>query len=481
MPEKEKKDGFFQGWKNYVSIGLTAFLVLAAAISFYFIILRLPAIAVFLNRVLAILQPVLIGLAIAYLVHPIVEFFERNFRKWFKKECINGEVHAPSRFLAVAVTLILLIAFLYILGSMVLPELITTISGIIRVLPAQTNRLIREVQRLLENHTEISEQVGDVFSGVSDYAKKWMETDLLPTMTNIALGLKDVLVILLNIIIGLIISIYVLTTREKFTGQAKKLLYVVVKNRKKANFILSTVRMSDRVFSGFVSGTLIKSLILGVVCFILMTLLRLPYAMLVSVIVGVTNIVPFFGPYVGAAIGAILIVLESPIQALYFLILILILQQIDGNIMGPKILGDSTGPSSFWVITAILLGGGLFGVLGMILGVPVFAVCYHIVRNVVDEKLKEKELPTDSLEFAFVDAVEEDGTIHKLSADVFISERDERTSEKANGKKMQLLRTKNKMDSKERTDNKEQTIRKQADADSGEKQPDEEKDTNDVL
>lgn len=472
MPEKRKKDSFFHGWKNYVSIGLTAFLVLAAAISFYFIILRLSGIAAFINRVLVILQPVLIGLAIAYLVHPVVEFFERNFRKLFKKECTDGKVHTPSRFLAVAVTLLLLIAFLYILGSMVLPELITTISGIIRVLPEQTNHLISRVSHLLENHTEISEQVSEVFSGISERAKKWMETDLLPTMTNIALGLKDVLVIFLNIIIGLIISIYVLMTREKFTGQTKKLLYAVVKKRRTANFILSTVRMSDRIFSGFVSGTLIKSLILGVACFILMTLLRLPYAMLISVVVGVTNIVPFFGPYVGAAIGAVLIVLQSPIQALYFLILILILQQIDGNIMAPKILGDSTGLSSFWVITSILVGGGLFGVLGMILGVPVFAVCYQIVRNIVDEKLKERSLPTDSEEFAFVDTVEEDGTIHKLAADVFISERDERSAAKENGKRIQHFFN------KKTVENQDHIAPEQTGAKNEETQPDEKKGDN---
>jgi predicted PurR-regulated permease PerM len=200
---------------------------------------------------------------------------------------------------------------------------------------------------------------------------------------------------LLNIIIGFIVSVYVLFDKEKFCAQSKKVIYALA-NPKVANEIVLVARKSHEIFIGFIVGKIIDSVIIGLLTYVLMSMVGLPYALLVSVIVGVTNVIPFFGPFIGAIPSAILLFLDNPINGLYFLILVVIIQQIDGNIIGPKILGNSTGLSSFWVIVAILVSGGLFGVVGMLLGVPVFAVLFYLFTRLISYILRKKEFPVES-------------------------------------------------------------------------------------
>ena len=209
----------------------------------------------------------------------------------------------------------------------------------------------------------------------------------------------------LNIMIGVIISVYLLVSKQKFVGQGKKVLYALFYERQ-ANNILEVVRKSHSIFSGFISGKLIDSLIIGVLCFIGMSIMKMPYIPLVSVLVGVTNVIPFFGPYLGAIPSILLILLISPGKGIMFLIFIIILQQLDGNIIGPKILGSSTGLSAFWVIFAILIGSGLFGIIGMIAGVPVFAVIYYLIKTGLEYSLRKKNLPTDTKEYENLDYIE---------------------------------------------------------------------------
>lgn len=174
--------------------------------------------------------------------------------------------------------------------------------------------------------------------------------------------------------------------------------------------VLHLTTKSNEIFGGFIIGKLIDSAIIGVLCFVGLSLLKMPYVMLVSVIVGVTNVIPFFGPYIGAVPSTILIMLANPLQGVYFIIFILLLQQFDGNILGPKILGNSTGLSAFWVIVAILLGGGLFGFVGMVMGVPTFAVLYYIVQMLVNNHLERKQLPTGSEYYDTMSYVDDEGT-----------------------------------------------------------------------
>ena len=248
---------------------------------------------------------------------------------------------------------------------------------------------------------------------MTEIIKNWMSTDLLnrvnDLMSGLTAGVINILTELMNIIIGLIVSAYVLFGKEKFSRQCKKLTYAVFKPSS-ANMILHLTIKSNDIFGGFIIGKIIDSAIIGVLCFIGLSILDMPYTMLVSVVVGVTNVIPFFGPYIGAVPSAVLILLTDPRMGIYFIIFIIALQQFDGNVLGPKILGDTTGLSAFWVVFSILIAGGLFGVPGMILGVPAFAVIYYIVGMLVDNRLKKKKLPPDTDSYDEYSYVDTDGT-----------------------------------------------------------------------
>ncbi len=217
-------------------------------------------------------------------------------------------------------------------------------------------------------------------------------------VTGISLSVMNVINIVKNLLIGLIVAIYVVNSKETFISQAKKITYSILPEPNAA-FVIDQFRLAHRMFGGFIIGKMIDSLIIGVICFVGMSILNIPYVMLVSVIIGVTNIIPFFGPFIGAIPSALLILLANPLKSLYFLVFVLVLQQFDGNILGPKILGDSTGLSSFWVLFSILLFGGLWGFIGMVIGVPLFAVIYHLIRLTVNHFLRKKELSTVTEEY----------------------------------------------------------------------------------
>ena len=228
-------------------------------------------------------------------------------------------------------------------------------------------------------------------------------------MTHLTVGLYTLVMELFHAVIGVIVSVYILFGKETFINQSKKATYAIFPTER-ANLLIHIAVKTNEIFGGFIIGKIIDSIIIGILCFIGTSLLNMPYAMLVSVIVGMTNVIPFFGPYIGAIPSAVLIALADPMKGVYFLIFILLLQQFDGNILGPKILGNSTGLSAFWVIVSILLGGGLFGILGMLFGVPAFAVIYYIVKLFLDNQLEKKKLPTESECYNGDSYVDNDGT-----------------------------------------------------------------------
>ena len=237
---------------------------------------------------------------------------------------------------------------------------------------------------------------------------------ILGILGNLSLGVISLLVWLKNLLIGVIVMIYLLNIKDQFVALAKKITYGLF-SVEWANRIVREARFIHKVFGGFIIGKIVDSLIIGIMCFVCLSFMKMPYTLLVSVIVGVTNVIPFFGPFIGAIPSAFLILLVSPIQCLYFLIFILLLQQFDGNILGPKILGDSTGVSSFWVLFSILLFGGLFGFVGMIIGVPTFAVIYRLTGDFINSKLKKRKLSVRTEDYQELDYVEEtDGSYKKL-------------------------------------------------------------------
>ena len=274
----------------------------------------------------------------------------------------------------------------YAVLAMLLPQLAVSISRMARSLPQMVDSISSMVDRLFEGNEIIQNYIMQLSDAGTESISGWLKDSILPYMNMILTGLSDSMInaagIFMNLFIGLVVAIYLLSGRKKFKKQGKLILYSLFKERW-ANKIVEEIRFADRVFSGFIGGKLLDSAIIGVICYAGMMILGLPYAILISVIVGVTNIIPFFGPYIGAIPSAIILLTVSPMSCLIFVVFIVILQQVDGNIIGPKILGSSTGLSGIWVLFSILLFGGLFGFVGMLIGVPVFAVIYDLIRQLI--------------------------------------------------------------------------------------------------
>jgi predicted PurR-regulated permease PerM len=273
------------------------------------------------------------------------------------------------------------------------------------------NNLVNWVSDFLQGDSELAKEISDIIESTSDKLRTFLQNDVLSQVqtyaASIASGAIYVGKFLLNILIGLIVSVYLMASKEKFAGQSKKIVYAIFKPVR-ANVIVETARKSNEIFSGFISGKLLDSAIIGVIAYVVLAIMKMPDTILVAVIIGVTNIIPFFGPFIGAIPSFIIIVLQNPIQGLYFLIFVIVLQQVDGNIIGPKILGNSTGLSPFWVVFAILLFGGLWGFPGMVLGVPTMAVIYYIIKKVMEYFLRKRGLKEDTASYVELVKVDKD-------------------------------------------------------------------------
>lgn len=400
--------------KQQFSQGLTLLLVVIVCLLIYFALLRLEMISNVIHLILGILKPIIYGFAIAYLLNPIVKKVDEHLIPYINKHFPNSKKAAQiSRGTGIFIAVILLISIITALCNMMLPELYKSIWNMVSTVPSQLNTAVDQITKMMSKDTTTGQLFTNVLMQATDFIQNWMKTDLLEqvnvVMSNLTVGVINVVKELFNGIIGIIISVYVLWGKEVFSQQAKKIVYAIFKPNS-ANMILHLTIKSNEIFGGFIIGKIIDSVIIGILCFIGLSILKMPYTLLVSVIVGVTNVIPFFGPYIGAIPSAILITLSNPIKGLYFLIFILILQQIDGNIIGPKIIGNSTGLSAFWVVFSILLGGGLFGIPGMILGVPTFAVLSYIVTMLINHNLEKKNLPTEASCYDELSYVDTDGT-----------------------------------------------------------------------
>lgn len=416
MPDLENEPQK-QGFRAYFTVGVVSFLVIAAAVIFFFLLFRLDTIRSFFHKLTGILQPIIIGFAIAYLLSPIMDFFERQLIRFVlsksKKNTVSSRISSFIRGISIFLSLLIAFFLIYILGSLIIPEIYVSITGIIKDMPGHIDMFTNWINHTLDNNQLVASYVKEGIVKITGYFENWVETDLLSKVNTwvnyFAIGVIGVINIFKNLLIGIIVSVYILIEKEHFIAQGKMIIYALFKTRP-ANVIIETLRQSNKIFGGFIMGKIIDSIIIGILCFIGLSFLKMPYTLLVSVIVGVTNVIPFFGPYFGAIPSAILILFIDPMKCLYFLIFILVLQQIDGNIIGPTILGDSTGLSAFWVIFSILAAGGLFGLIGMLIGVPVFAVVYYIVSTYIEYRLSCKNLKNSSEDYQQLDHIDiEDG------------------------------------------------------------------------
>ena len=401
---------------KYLAWGLTAFLVICAALLATYLIFNFNNVAGLFKSLLHILTPIVDGIALAYLLAPIMNKIEAMIVNPIYTKLgleMNVKLKKRKRGFSIIITFIIVGIIIYIFFRIVIPQIIMSIQSIIFQFPLYMNNLGIFFTNILENNPEVESMFDYFFTTYTEQATEFVQNNILPQINNIlrtlSMSVINFLKATFNLIIGFIISIYLLFTKELMAGQAKKIVYAVY-DRKEANNLISGVRYTHKTFIGFVGGKIIDSIIIGILTFIVTSIVGTPYAVLVSVIVGVTNIIPFFGPYIGAIPSALLILMVDPVQCLYFIIIILIIQQVDGNIIGPKILGDSTGLSSFWVIFSITLFGGLFGITGMIIGVPTFAVLYAYIKYKINRKLRHKSLPQETIPYCTVGKIEADGS-----------------------------------------------------------------------
>lgn len=402
---------------KYFKWGLTAFLVLAAAIIFYYFMFHNSNIRAVFRMMFNILMPIVWGLAIAYLLSPILNFVENKLllpicSKLKIKE--SPKRNSIVRGIGILATAFLFVELIYGLFYMLISEIVPSVEGIITNFDSYTNNFIQWLNKILEDNPEISSYAVKTVENYSDELEKWLEA-LVPNtvglIKTVSISVLNILGVLWDFVIGFIISIYVLASKEKFAAYAKKILFALFE-RNTANTVIKNFRFTHKTFSGFLGGKIIDSIIIGILCLICTSIMKLPYAVLVSVIIGVTNVIPFFGPFLGAVPCTILIFIVDPMHPLncvYFVIFILILQQFDGNILGPKILGNSTGLAGFWVIFAITFFGGLWGVFGMIVGVPIWAIIFAGIKSFINSKLEKKQLPYEIDKYEKLDYVDENG------------------------------------------------------------------------
>lgn len=395
---------------KYVYAGLTAFCVLVAVLIFGFVFFNIDTVYKGIQRLNSALMPVYIGLVIAYLLSPLVNAVERNlfiplFRKITKK---RKTVRGVSRAVSVATVLIMAMAVIFWLTMLVVPEVVESIISLTNSLPGYYRNIVGKVQELSVKHPEIAKYMMETTGSVYSQLINWMQNELIPTSTEILGVLSDGLInalgVLINVIIGIIISIYLMASKELFCAQAKRMLFSILPVRY-ATRALRLGKDINHSFAKFFSGKIIDSIIVAIITFIVLSIASIPYTALISVLVGVTNIIPFFGQYIGAIPSALLVFIVSPVKGIIFVVLIIIILQVDGNIIGPKIIGGSIGLGSFWILFAILVFGSLFGIIGMICAVPIFAVVYRTVKNWSRERLEKKGLPKETVYYKRIEHI----------------------------------------------------------------------------
>ena len=391
--------------KKYTTIAVYAFLVIAAAITFFFVISEHSVVGRMAGTFFGLMTPFIYGAALAYVLNPVLNWLEK---KVFPKVFGDRVSKRSRRGLGVLLTFLFGCAVVALFLAVLIPQIVESIDNLAQSIYAFLPQAQNFLNDLIAQYGT-NEMLVDVLSmlgvDISDPSMALQRlatrsyTFLTQVLPNLFGGVMRFTSGLLDVVVGIIIAIYLLLSKEIFYAQVKKLLFAFFP-RRVAQATLNLTHDSNTIFCGFISGKILDSAIVGVLCFIGCSVLQMPYTVLVSFIVGVTNVIPYFGPFIGAIPSIFIIMIADPLKSLVFAVFVLILQQLDGNIIGPKILGDSTGLSAFWVIFAVTFFGGLFGFVGMLIGVPTFAVIYALVRNFAEFKLGKKGLKTQTPDFA---------------------------------------------------------------------------------
>lgn len=384
--------------QKYFKWGLTAFLVIVAAIVFWVIFSNLTGFYDLFLEFTNIISPVIYGCLFAYLMNPIMEYIRKWTNRLLQKTKLSEEKREKiSLITGLVVSILVFLAAVYAVIALIVPNLISSLEELL------------QKEKLESYYTTVEKWFTGILSGTS--VKEWFlenidnvlqfvmdklkSIDIASIVSGLTSSVYSVIMGVFNALIGIIAAIYILIYKKQLCSQAKKIV-VSLFTSQHANRLFEIARRTNRIFGGYVIGKIIDAILVGVITYIAMVIMRMPYAPLIATIVGITNIIPFFGPFLGAIPSALLLLIERPINALYFVIFIIVLQMIDGNIIENRILGEKLGISDFWVLVSILLFGGIFGFGGMLLGVPIFAVLYTLITDGVNNRLKRKRYPTDS-------------------------------------------------------------------------------------
>ena len=403
--EENKNDIYFK-W------GLTAVAVIVIALVISLIFSKLGPIATAISTIISTVSSVLYGVVMAFLMAPVYdrigiwvgEILSSLFPKWKKSD-------KYAKMIATLACLVILILVVFALIMMIIPELVNSITNVISYAPSGTQNLEAWLKDILNKNPNLEKLIIGNYLDISERLSDIATTTVLPNVNtyikNLSSGVINALGVVVNIIIGLTVMMYLLNMKTTLASQAKKIVYAVA-GVKIGNEIVTEARYTKNMFEKFIVGKIIDSIIIGIINYVFMAIIHMPYALLISVVVGVTNVIPFFGPFIGAIPSIILLLLISPVTALQFAVWILVLQQVDGNIIGPKILGQTTGLPSFWVLFSILLFGGLFGIVGMIIAVPTWAIIYRTISRLSEHFLKKKGLEPDSKHYMDLDHIDEE-------------------------------------------------------------------------
>lgn len=385
---------------------LAGFGAIGLSIALFFLFYRFNGLQKGISLLTGILMPFIYGGVIAYLLRPFCNRIEDLLNRYLParyRKTVDG--------IAVAASVLFGLLVVYALFMLIIPQLINSIITLSTNFQSQLDLFMAWLTRFFADNEAVYRFLNDSYDTLRDTFTSWLRTSVMPSIRQIVSGVGvsvlNVLVVLKNVLIGVIAAVYFLSTRKRFAAQGKLLLYSIFRPHW-ADLILEEIAYIDRTFGGFIIGKIVDSAIIGVLCYIVCVIVGFPSALLVSVIIGVTNVIPFFGPFIGAVPATLLILITDPIKALWFVGFIFILQQLDGNVIGPKILGNTTGLSSFWVLFSILLFGGLFGFVGMVIGVPTFAVLYNLAKEVIEHFLRKKELSCNTGDYDGLDYIEND-------------------------------------------------------------------------
>ena len=372
--------------KPYIYGMLAGFGAISLSVLFFFFLYRLQGVGQAMDTIAEILAPFIYGGVIAYLLRPVCNWYSRNMNKVFR-----GKRPKLAEMLAVTLSMVTGLLAVYALIIMIAPQLYRSIVSLWASIPDKLDQLLAWFSETFGENEVLLQYFNTSSETIYNELDTWARGTLVPYIKDIVSGVGmsvwKVLLFLKNLLIGLIVAVYLLASRKKFGRQGVMVIRSALKPLW-ADMVLEEIAFVDKMFGGFVDGKLVDSAIIGMLCYIGCMLFRFPNALLVSAIVGITNVIPFFGPFLGAVPATLLILIENPMKALWFVLFVLLLQQVDGNIIGPKILGEHTGVSSFWVLFSILLFGGMWGLAGMIVAVPLFAVIYDIVKKLVVRGLK---------------------------------------------------------------------------------------------